>query len=73
MTIAPPAASITLAGILGAALAKAAGHADAVDRDARFPVECIDELRRAGALGCYVPLQLGGLGASFEDLANATF
>jgi acyl-CoA dehydrogenase len=68
-TLAPPA----LSSLLAPALAAAAEHADAVDRDARFPVECINALRASGALGCYVPVELGGFGASFEDLAEATF
>jgi acyl-CoA dehydrogenase len=44
-----------------------------VDRDGRFPAECIEALRSACALGCYVPAEYGGLGASFEDLSDATF
>jgi acyl-CoA dehydrogenase len=71
MPIAP--APATLGSILAEALAAASEHADAVDRDARFPTEAVDALRRAGALGAYVPLEEGGLGSSFEDLADATY
>ncbi|MGH2914305.1 MAG: acyl-CoA dehydrogenase family protein [Solirubrobacteraceae bacterium] len=51
----------------------AAVHADAVDRDARFPFEAIDALRRAGALAAFVPAALGGGGVSFQTLARACF
>jgi len=73
MSSAPTAAPAKLASLLTPALAAAAENADHVDRNARFPVECIDALRASGALGCYVPVELGGLGASFDDLADATF
>ncbi len=51
----------------------AAAHADAVDHDARFPVETLDALREAGALGAYAPVELGGAGVSFAALATACF
>lgn len=51
----------------------AAPHADAVDREARFPVEAVAALREAGALSAYVPAELGGGGASFEAVAEACF
>lgn len=51
----------------------AAAHADAVDRDARFPSESIDALREAQALSAFVPERLGGLGVSFEALGEACF
>jgi acyl-CoA dehydrogenase len=73
MPLAPTAAPVALHTLLGPALAAAAEHADAVDRDGRFPAESIGALKSAGALGCYVPVEYGGLGASFEDLADATF
>lgn len=47
--------------------AAAAAAAD-VDRNARFPIEAIDEAKRAKLLGAYVPEELGGLGCSIEDL-----
>ncbi len=51
----------------------AAVHADAVDRDARFPVEAITALRDAEALSAFVPAELGGGGVSVPALARACF
>ena len=51
----------------------AAVHADAVDREARFPSETIDALRGIQALSAFVPEPLGGLGVSFDALADACF
>jgi acyl-CoA dehydrogenase len=59
-----------LAGIRTAAEV-AAAHADAVDREARFPVEAVSAMRECGALGAYVPEELGGPGVSLEALASA--
>jgi acyl-CoA dehydrogenase len=61
-------------GALGAAAARvgaevAAAHADRVDRDAVFPREAIDALRRERLLGAQVPRELGGLSASVADVA----
>lgn len=41
----------------------------AVDRDARFPREAIDALRRERMLSAFVPAELGGMGAGIGDLA----
>jgi acyl-CoA dehydrogenase len=49
----------------------AAVHADAVDRDARFPIETIDALREERALAAAIPAELGGGGVSFATLAAA--
>ena len=51
----------------------AAPNADAVDREARFPVETLDALRAEGALAAFVPEALGGQGLRFETLATAAF
>ncbi len=51
----------------------AALHADAVDRDARFPRETVDALREAGALSALVPEELGGGGVSVEAISHACF
>ena len=51
----------------------AAVHADAVDRDARFPQEAVGSLREAGALSAYVPESLGGGGVSLAAIARACF
>jgi acyl-CoA dehydrogenase len=40
----------------------AAAHAHAVDRDARFPAESCDALRRARLLSASVPEEFGGMG-----------
>jgi acyl-CoA dehydrogenase len=48
-------------------------NAEDVDRRGRFPVEALAALRAAGALGWYVPRELDGGGASFQDIAEATF
>jgi acyl-CoA dehydrogenase len=51
----------------------AALHADAVDCDARFPVEAVTAMREAGALSAYIPATLGGRGVSMEALARACY
>lgn len=48
-------------------------HADAVDRDGRFPIEAVTAMREAGLLGAAVPVALGGLGASIADIAAACY
>ncbi|HET9162284.1 MAG TPA: acyl-CoA dehydrogenase family protein [Solirubrobacterales bacterium] len=48
-------------------------HADAVDREARFPREAVEALREARALSAYVPSDLGGAGHSLETIAEACF
>jgi acyl-CoA dehydrogenase len=55
------------------ALTLAAQHADDVDRNSRFPNEAIEALRSARALSWLVPQELGGQGASFEDVARGVF
>jgi acyl-CoA dehydrogenase len=49
----------------------AAAHADAVDRQARFPVETLSALREQQALSAFIPPELGGGGVSFEAIAEA--
>jgi acyl-CoA dehydrogenase len=51
----------------------AAKHALEVDREARFPTEAIDALREAQALSALVPPELGGGGASPENVAAMCF
>lgn len=43
--------------------------ADAVDREARFPSEAIAALAGARLLGSFVPVELGGQGATLAELA----
>ncbi|SPA49404.1 acyl-CoA dehydrogenase family protein [Cupriavidus taiwanensis] len=52
-----------------AAAAVAQAHADAVDRDARFPQEAFDSLREHGLVGAMVPAAQGGAGASLDTVA----
>jgi acyl-CoA dehydrogenase len=52
-----------------AAAAIAQAHADAVDRDARFPQEAFDSLRELGLIGAMVPAAQGGAGASLATVA----
>ncbi|MEM5437249.1 acyl-CoA dehydrogenase family protein [Paraburkholderia diazotrophica] len=47
----------------------AAQHADSVDREARFPVEAFDVLRRERLLSAMVPARFGGAGLSLADVA----
>ena len=51
----------------------AAANADAVDREARFPVEAVEALRAEQALSALVPRELGGGGVSFAAIAAACF
>lgn len=44
-----------------------AARADLHDREASFPKEDIDDLRRTGLLALMVPEELGGMGGGFED------
>jgi acyl-CoA dehydrogenase len=48
----------------------AAAHADAVDRDARFPGEAFEAARKARLLGLLVPTELGGEGSTVSDAAE---
>lgn len=48
--------------------AVAAQHADAADRDARFPLEGATQLREERLLSAHVPVAYGGDGATMEEL-----
>lgn len=48
-------------------------HAKAVDSDSRFPAETIEALREARLLGAYVPVEVGGEGASISDVAGVCY
>ncbi len=56
-----------------ATAAVAAKHADAVDRDARFPEETFANARAQRLLGMQVPLELGGEGASVSDAVDVCY
>jgi acyl-CoA dehydrogenase len=62
-----------VANIRRVAIEVAAVHADAVDRDARFPGEAIGALREAQALSALVPEELGGGGLSVKAIAQGCF
>lgn len=47
-----------------------APHADAVDRDARFPHESFAALKAHKLLSCYVPVEYGGMGLNISDLSQ---
>ena len=47
-----------------------AAHAADVDRNARFPSESVEALRKARLLGCAIPESLGGQGASLPELLS---
>ncbi|UOE42767.1 acyl-CoA dehydrogenase family protein [Agromyces larvae] len=42
-----------------------------VDREARFPSEAFDALKKEGVLTALVPVELGGMGATLTDISNA--
>ncbi|AME24893.1 MULTISPECIES: acyl-CoA dehydrogenase family protein [Burkholderiaceae] len=47
----------------------AAQHAAAVDREARFPVEAFEAMRRERLLSAMVPAELGGAGLTLSEVA----
>ena len=53
--------------------ATAAESADAVDREARFPVEAFTAARAQRLLGMQVPTELGGDGANVGDAVNICY
>ncbi|MGV9289102.1 acyl-CoA dehydrogenase family protein [Streptomyces sp. NPDC003719] len=48
--------------------AEAARHAEVCDREARFPVEALEAMRRTGLLGLLVPAEDGGPGGGMDEL-----
>lgn len=69
----PAGTGAKLADSIKEAAAIAAQHADDVDRQSRFPSEAIAALKAGKALSAFVPRELGGEGASFDDLCQACF
>ena len=55
------------------AVAAARTHAEAVDRDGRFPKEAFAELRAQRLLGLLLPLAAGGEAASIFDVAQICY
>lgn len=56
-----------------AVAAVAAQHAEAVDRDGRFPEEAVAALKSQRLLGAAVPIELGGEGATIRALADICY
>lgn len=53
--------------------AVAAQHADAVDREGRFPAEAIAAARAEGLMGVLVPVALGGEGAGYGEVVEVCY
>ncbi len=51
----------------------AALHADAVDREARFPAEAVAALKAERLLGIQIPRQFGGESAGMSEIAEVCF
>jgi len=51
----------------------AAGHADAVDKDGRYPREAMDALKAENLLGIMVSPEIGGEGASVADVVDICY
>ena len=66
---APPDFEALLARVHAIGREVVAVHADAVDREARFPREAFDALRAEKLLSAYVPLEYGGLGLDVVQIA----
>lgn len=75
MTTAWPVAAVigeapTLSDRIAIAVDVARTHADAVDRDGRFPAEAVAAMRSQGLLGCSVPAAFGGEELDLRELAS---
>ncbi len=55
---------------LRTAVAVAAAHADAVDREGRFPIEAVDALRASRLMSIAAPRELGGEGRSLAEVVE---
>jgi len=51
----------------------AAGHADAVDKDGRYPREAMDALKAENLLGIMVSPEIGGEGATVADVVDICY
>ncbi|MBV9862637.1 MAG: acyl-CoA/acyl-ACP dehydrogenase [Alphaproteobacteria bacterium] len=72
-TLGPDCVAETLRRRIESATAVAATHAEAVDREARFPGEAIDALRHARLLGVAVPRELGGEGVELAAILDVCY
>ncbi|WP_067337011.1 acyl-CoA dehydrogenase family protein [Stappia indica] len=70
MTVLGSATAMTLCERMRRVAAIAATHADAVDTAARFPREAVDAMRQERLLGCQIPVELGGDGASVAEISE---
>ena len=68
----PSATGRAMAAAIERVVAVAAAHADAVDREGRFPAEAVEALRQEGLLGALVPMAWGGSGATMADIVGAS-
>jgi acyl-CoA dehydrogenase len=59
-------------GAIEEVMAAAERHADRTDRQAEFPVEALDAMRRTRLLGLLVPIEHGGAGGGLADVADVT-
>lgn len=66
----PSATGRAMAAAIERVVAVAAAHADAVDREGRFPAEAVAALRQEGLLGALVPVALGGSGATMAEIVG---
>lgn len=66
----PIAPGRATAAALDRVVAVAAAHADAVDREGRFPAEAIAALKAEGLFGAMVPIELGGAGATMAEIVG---
>lgn len=62
-------AGASLAERVETAVAAAAAHAEAVDREGRFPHEALDALREGRLMALSVPTEMGGEGAGLAEIA----
>jgi acyl-CoA dehydrogenase len=67
------AAAAALDARIAAAVAVAAAHAGAVDREARFPQEAFDEMRTQRLLGVLLPREIGGDDLSVSESAQICY
>jgi acyl-CoA dehydrogenase len=71
MKPAGPLAGSSLAERARRAASVASEHAEAVDREGRFPEEALAAMRSERLLGAMVPAAMGGEGASLSEIAAA--
>ena len=62
--------SKTLSERIASVLATAGDYADEIDRDARFPHESLQAMKRTRLLGLAIPRAFGGEGASLAEIAD---